>query len=46
MSRRKRWALVLIGALALVVFEARPAYAMHIMEGFLPPICSTARPTR
>jgi cobalt/nickel transport system permease protein len=35
-SRWKRWALVGAGALLLLVFEARPAYAMHIMEGFLP----------
>ncbi len=37
-QRWKRWALVLGGALALAVFEARPAHAMHVMEGFLPPV--------
>lgn len=37
-ERWRRWAFVAAGALALLVFEARPAYAMHIMEGFLPPI--------
>jgi cobalt/nickel transport system permease protein len=37
-SRWKRWSLVAVGALTLIVFEARPAYAMHIMEGFLPPV--------
>ncbi len=36
--RWKQWALVGAGALTLLVFEARPAYAMHIMEGFLPPL--------
>jgi cobalt/nickel transport system permease protein len=36
--RWKQWALVVAGALTLLVFEARPAYAMHIMEGFLPPL--------
>jgi cobalt/nickel transport system permease protein len=35
--RWRRWLPVALGALALSVFEARPAYAMHIMEGFLPP---------
>ncbi len=38
MSRIQRWSLVAAGALVLVVLEARPAYAMHIMEGFLPPL--------
>lgn len=38
MSRTQRWLFVAAGALALVVVEARPAYAMHIMEGFLPPL--------
>ncbi|RRR67438.1 MAG: energy-coupling factor ABC transporter permease [Candidatus Viridilinea halotolerans] len=37
MTRSQRWSLVGAGALLLVLFEARPAYAMHIMEGFLPP---------
>lgn len=35
--RSRRWLQIALGALALIVFEARPAYAMHIMEGFLPP---------
>ncbi|MCS6882416.1 MAG: energy-coupling factor ABC transporter permease [Oscillochloridaceae bacterium] len=34
----KRWLPVAAGAAVLLVFEARPAYAMHIMEGFLPPL--------
>ncbi len=38
MTRTKRWSLVAAGALTLIVVEARPAYAMHIMEGFLPPL--------
>jgi cobalt/nickel transport system permease protein len=38
MTRTQRWSLVAAGALALIIFEARPAYAMHIMEGFLPPL--------
>jgi cobalt/nickel transport system permease protein len=38
MTRSQRWSLVAAGALALVIVEARPAYAMHIMEGFLPPL--------
>lgn len=38
MSTSKSVGIVLAGVLTLVVFEARPAYAMHIMEGFLPPI--------
>jgi cobalt/nickel transport system permease protein len=38
MTRTQRWSLVTAGALALIIFEARPAYAMHIMEGFLPPL--------
>lgn len=37
-SHNQRWSLVAAGALALVIVEARPAYAMHIMEGFLPPL--------
>lgn len=36
-QRSRRWLTVALGALALSVLEARPAYAMHIMEGFLPP---------
>jgi cobalt/nickel transport system permease protein len=35
--RWRRAGLVALGALALLTLEARPAYAMHIMEGFLPP---------
>lgn len=35
--RWQRCAVVVVGALTLAAFEARPAYAMHIMEGFLPP---------
>lgn len=35
-----RWAIVGVGALTLVVFESQTAYAMHIMEGFLPPLWS------
>jgi cobalt/nickel transport system permease protein len=38
MTRTQRWLIVAAGALTLIVFEARPAYAMHIMEGFLPPV--------
>ncbi|MFV9505809.1 MAG: energy-coupling factor ABC transporter permease [Oscillochloridaceae bacterium umkhey_bin13] len=38
MTHSQRWSLVAAGALALIIFEARPAYAMHIMEGFLPPL--------
>ncbi|NTU78214.1 MAG: energy-coupling factor ABC transporter permease [Chloroflexales bacterium] len=38
MTRTQRWSLIGAGALALIIFEARPAYAMHIMEGFLPPL--------
>ncbi|NJO83955.1 MAG: energy-coupling factor ABC transporter permease [Blastochloris sp.] len=38
MTRTQRWSLIAAGVLALVIFEARPAYAMHIMEGFLPPL--------
>lgn len=30
--------IIAAGGLALVTLEARPAYAMHIMEGFLPPL--------
>jgi cobalt/nickel transport system permease protein len=37
MNRTQRWLIVAAGALTLIMFEARPAYAMHIMEGFLPP---------
>jgi cobalt/nickel transport system permease protein len=37
-TRTRRWLMVAAGSLALIVFEAQPAYAMHIMEGFLPPI--------
>ncbi len=37
-NRWKQWALVGAGALTLLVFESRPVYAMHIMEGFLPPL--------
>jgi cobalt/nickel transport system permease protein len=37
-TRTQRWSLVAAGALTLLIFEARPAYAMHIMEGFLPPL--------
>ncbi|HEU4329061.1 MAG TPA: energy-coupling factor ABC transporter permease [Roseiflexaceae bacterium] len=33
-----RWLIVALGALVLCVFEARTARAMHIMEGFLPPL--------
>jgi cobalt/nickel transport system permease protein len=33
-----RRAIVGAGALALITLEARPAYAMQIMEGFLPPL--------
>lgn len=32
-----RWAIIVGGALTLLAFETRPVYAMHIMEGFLPP---------
>lgn len=38
MNRPQRWLLVAAGSLTLIIFEARPAYAMHIMEGFLPPL--------
>ncbi|NTV63038.1 MAG: energy-coupling factor ABC transporter permease [Oscillochloris sp.] len=38
MQRHTRYATIILAALALIVFEARPAYAMHIMEGFLPPV--------
>lgn len=37
-QRRARWAMVVIGALTLIIFQSEPAYAMHIMEGFLPPV--------
>ncbi|HMQ33490.1 MAG TPA: energy-coupling factor ABC transporter permease [Chloroflexaceae bacterium] len=33
-----RGAVIAAGALALVIVEARPAHAMQIMEGFLPPL--------
>lgn len=33
-----RRAVILGGALAMVALESRPAYAMNIMEGFLPPL--------
>lgn len=35
---KRRWLIVALGAAVLIMFEARPAYAMHIMEGFLPPL--------
>lgn len=35
---KRRWFIGVLGAAILIVFEARPAYAMHIMEGFLPPL--------
>ncbi|MBO9349492.1 MAG: energy-coupling factor ABC transporter permease [Chloroflexus sp.] len=38
MKRWQRWLIVSVGAVLLLVFEAQPAYAMHIMEGFLPPL--------
>ncbi len=38
MKRWQRWLIVCVGAVLLLVFEAQPAYAMHIMEGFLPPL--------
>jgi cobalt/nickel transport system permease protein len=38
MKRWQRWLIVSVGAVLFLVFEARPAYAMHIMEGFLPPL--------
>lgn len=38
MTRTNRWLIVAAGALALIFLESRPAYAMHIMEGFLPPL--------
>ncbi|KAB8145953.1 energy-coupling factor ABC transporter permease [Chloroflexia bacterium SDU3-3] len=37
-ARLKRWAIIIGGGLAMAAIEARPAYAMHIMEGFLPPV--------
>jgi cobalt/nickel transport system permease protein len=37
-TQTRRWLMVAAGSLALIALEARPAYAMHIMEGFLPPI--------
>ncbi len=38
MKHWQRWLIVGLGAALLVALEARPAYAMHIMEGFLPPL--------
>ncbi len=38
MKSLHRWLLVVIGAALLIIFESRAAYAMHIMEGFLPPV--------
>jgi cobalt/nickel transport system permease protein len=38
MRRGTRLLTIAAGALALVSLEARPVYAMHIMEGFLPPL--------
>ncbi|MCS6889114.1 energy-coupling factor ABC transporter permease [Chloroflexus sp.] len=35
---KRRWLIVALGAAVLITFEAQPAYAMHIMEGFLPPL--------
>ncbi len=37
MKPAHRWLLVVAGAALLILFESRMAYAMHIMEGFLPP---------
>lgn len=37
-TKLQRWGIVAAGALVLIIFESQPAYAMHIMEGFLPPI--------
>jgi cobalt/nickel transport system permease protein len=37
-TQTRRWLIVAAGSLALIALEARPAYAMHIMEGFLSPI--------
>mgnify|MGYP001038755262 CR=1 FL=1 len=38
MKSAHRWLLVVLGATLLVLFESRAVYAMHIMEGFLPPL--------
>ncbi len=38
MRWRSRLAIIVAGALVLIIGESRPAYAMHIMEGFLPPV--------
>ncbi len=38
MQRLSRWLIVAAGVVLLGIFEARTAYAMHIMEGFLPPL--------
>ncbi len=38
MKRWQQWLAGIAGAALLLMGEARPAYAMHIMEGFLPPI--------
>ncbi len=38
MKRWQQWLAGIAGAALLLMVEARPAYAMHIMEGFLPPI--------
>lgn len=35
---RNRIVILLVGVLTLVLLESRPAYAMHVMEGFLPPL--------
>lgn len=35
---KRRWFIGVLGAAILIAVEARPAYAMHIMEGFLPPL--------
>ncbi|ACL24184.1 energy-coupling factor ABC transporter permease [Chloroflexus aggregans] len=35
---KHRWFIGVLGAAILIAVEARPAYAMHIMEGFLPPL--------
>ncbi|MEF3275657.1 MAG: energy-coupling factor ABC transporter permease [Chloroflexus sp.] len=35
---KQRWLIVILAATILIVFETRPVYAMHIMEGFLPPL--------
>ncbi|MFQ3633532.1 MAG: energy-coupling factor ABC transporter permease [Roseiflexus sp.] len=36
MKHLSRWLIVVAGVVLLGLFEARTAYAMHIMEGFLP----------